>query len=140
MAHIQQAIPSPAEQRPFLVFFYKREKKTVALRALFPNNNITRHHGKEIANLRTDTTSLKSTRPLLFADNDPGARYNETLAVEGCHETRRFRINWHLDQTPAYSEIVTHLHVHLLFRFTDVLCVFAKDLGGLNATYATLLS
>ena len=110
-----------------------------ALQSIFPNNNITRRKTHGIATLHLDTTTLKATFPLLFADCTPDAECTNQIGMwDGCHETRRFRIQ-HEDHVRApLRTLIDQIQSRILFRFVDVICLFADDLGGYGKVAETV--
>ena len=133
-------LPSPETQYPTTFFFLGKRAKVIALKSIFSNNNTTRRKGHGIATLHLDTATAGSTYPVLFADCYPGADCTNQLGKwNGCHDTRRYRINQGDEELFKLKELVDKIHTRLLFNFVDVICIFAEDLGGDNATAEHLL-
>lgn len=132
---------NPSAQFPSLVFFMGSKTKDAALPKLFPRNNLRRRCVKtEAVNLRVDNSTLESARPILFADCDPTltelAHHNGSRA--DCHTHENHSIAW-IDETKKH-QLLDLLIARLFLWFTDVICIFADDVGGLEGVKALLLS
>ena len=127
-------------QYPSLLFFVGKKTKTRALRALFPENNHTRRRGHGIANLHIDSITADTEKPILFADADlEGGLVEQSGILCHCHEITRYRIDWADERDPT-KDIMNKLYARLFFAFTDVLCLFAEDCGGLDGVTERLRS
>jgi hypothetical protein len=132
---------NPSTQFPSLVFFMGNKTKDTALPKLFPDNKLRRRCvASEAVNLRVDSSTLESARPILFADCDPTlstlAHHNGSQAQ--CHTHENYSISW-IDETKKH-ELLDLLIARLFLWFTDVICVFADDVGGLDGVKVLLLS
>jgi hypothetical protein len=124
-------LPSPDTKFPTVFFFLGKRSKVLALRDIFPNNNITRRKAHGIAGLHLDTTTASSPYPLLFADCNPDAEYVNLIGRwDSCHENVRYRVNFGDGAAATSTELVDKIHAQLLLSFVDVVCFFADDLGG----------
>ncbi|KAI9727191.1 MAG: hypothetical protein M1834_008499 [Cirrosporium novae-zelandiae] len=130
---IIKGLPYPAEQHPTLIFFSGKKVKTEALQALYRDNNILRRRGHGIANLYIDQKSTSGIYPTLFADSNPDDKSVEAIHCDGCHEITQLRIPNGAEDL-NYQDLVNAIHARLFFIFTDVLCLFADDYGGLTNT------
>jgi len=129
MKQVVQEMPNPVAQYPSLIFFIGQKAKNIALRELFPYNNIKRGHRDGFANLRIDNATIQSDQPIWFADSDPLLRSTPTSAAATCHESKTYPVRW--KPSPEYS-MFDIVHARLLFLFTDVICIFADDFDGLE--------
>ena len=132
-----QAMTNPSAQYPSLLFFIGRKAKDLALRELFPHNNVRRGRQDRncIANLRLDASSISCTRPILFADSDPLSVIYRNHEIASCHRTTSYPTPWAL--TSDHSLYDT-LHARLFFPFTDVICIFADDFKDLESVRDSL--
>lgn len=114
-----------------------RKAKNVALRKLFPYNNIKKGRQNELANIRIDTTSLKSEYPILFADSDVAFKIPIKTRDTTYHERFTYRLQWQHPPKLSYSDII---HTRLFFLFTDVICIFADNFANLDDVIKRLKS
>jgi len=126
--YVVQEMTHPSTQYPSMVFFIGKKSKDIALRQIFPNNNLGRGQTQNI-NLRLDSTTFSSDFPLLLADGDPFAICPYRLGVMACHENRTFPIAW---RAPRTQSVTRALYARLVSLFSDVICIFADDFGGLH--------
>lgn len=121
---------SSTVQRPSLQFFVGGEAKNLAIRQIFPQNNIGRGYRdrNSIASLRLDTSTSNSNTPVLFGESNPlvasGLSGFPNHGIAQCHQTTCQPCCW--TSTQSLYDI---LHARLLFLFADVICIFADDLG-----------
>lgn len=125
-------LPNSDAQYPCIIFFLGKRNKVSALQNIFVNNNITRRQAHSIGNLHIDLTTCNTTYPLLFADCNPDAiSVNDLGRWNGCHETHCLRLTSHHNVSLGSNAITELVQARLLFLFTDIICLFADDLGGL---------
>ncbi|ERF68658.1 hypothetical protein EPUS_05719 [Endocarpon pusillum Z07020] len=123
-------LPRPDEQYPSLVHFVGKKSKNLALKYLFPQNNIRRGASTNgSTNLRLDTTTIGSDRPLLFCDSDPFAAASTHGGWNLCHSVVAYPLSWAPTTEYTTGEVV---EARLLFLFSDVICVFVDDFSGLD--------
>jgi len=134
---VVQEMPDPIAQSPSVVFFIGQKAKNIALRQLFPRNNIRRGRRDGFANLRIDNATLNSDRPIWFADSDPFRGVTPTCGAGTCHESVTYHIRW---THPSQHSIFDILHARLFFLFTDVICIFADDFHGLEGVAERLVA
>lgn len=123
------------KQYPSLMCFVRRGAKAQALRQVFPANNHGRRRGTGVADLRVDSVTVDTDWPVFFA----GANLNPSVEG-GSASSHCYKVTKHaIDRTDAddskgrgLSELVDRLYTRLPFLFTDVLDLFADDLGGLD--------
>ncbi|KAK3167631.1 hypothetical protein OEA41_010758 [Lepraria neglecta] len=120
---------SPDKQFPSMIFFVGRQSKDAALREIFPNNNIRRGNRDGVVNLRLDSSTFSSDTPLLFADGDPRAHIPPRLGGATCHKDRTLPLAWSATQDQS---VLHSVYARLVAIFSDVVCIFAEDLGGLD--------
>lgn len=129
-SRVIQEMTSPEYQYPSLIFFLGRKSKDVACREIFPHNNFRRGPSKGFINLRLDSTTISSDLPLLFADSDPWAAIPRRIGISTTQEALTLPIAWN---PPPKQSIKDLIYARLIFLFSDVVCIFADDLGGLEA-------
>ena len=125
----------PEAQYPSVVFFIGKRSKTDALKGLYANNNTTRWKSHGIANLHVDLDTIRSTYPTIFADCTVNAACTGHLGTwDTCHASRHYVVGEDDESNSMrLKDIVSHIHVNLLFPFTHVVCLFASDFGGNKA-------
>ncbi|KAL2808644.1 acyl transferase/acyl hydrolase/lysophospholipase [Aspergillus granulosus] len=126
---IIKELPRPSTQTPQLALFIGTRAKDIALKEIFPQNNLRRRGERENINLRLETTSLNSDAPLLFADSSPFVRNPTDRSQVICHETLAYSACW----KPEGHSLIDIVYNRLLFLFSDVVCVFADDFSSLDA-------
>ena len=130
-----QEINSPDTQFPSLVLFLGKRQMATALREVFTQNNFRKTRKESFLDLRVDTTTTTSDYPLFFADGDLDYAIPPRVEDPPCHETRVLPLEW---STPFGIHPLFLLYSRLVFPFTDVICLFAEDYGGLERL-ATIL-
>ncbi|EDN05103.1 predicted protein [Histoplasma mississippiense (nom. inval.)] len=136
LARVIGELHKPYEQYPHVIFFMGTKHKDAALRQLC-KGNYRRTNNRGAINLRADSNSLGSTYPRLYADCDPGrcTLHPAFNTPQTCHRQEIFPVRWPTSPTEPYDLVIARL----LFLFTDVICIFAEDVGGLEATRTLLL-
>lgn len=137
MKQVIREMPNPIAQYPSLIFFIGQKAKNIALRELFPYNNIKRGHRDGFANLRIDNATIRSDRPIWFADSDPLLRITPSSAAATCHESSTYPARWVPSSEYSTFDVV---HARLFFLFTDVICIFADDFNGLESIAERLVA
>ncbi|KAL8788264.1 MAG: hypothetical protein Q9213_001784 [Squamulea squamosa] len=118
-------LDDPSVQRPSIAFFVGSKAKDVALRELFPWNNLKRGRREGIASLRAETLSLHSSNPIFFAESDPLKEHVVQPYNSHCHEVLSSTLEW--ANFNESKELFNIIHARLLFLFVNVLCIFADD-------------
>ena len=134
-AQVTQQLHDPSAQFPGLVFFMGRRRKNVALRQLY-RGSLGRHSTGQNINLRLNNDTARCKNPTIFADCDPNQRpsFPTLNAPKLCHPTKSYPISW----SENGQDIFDVIFARLLFLFTDVLCIFAEDVGGLRGVNSLL--
>jgi Patatin-like phospholipase len=132
-------LTTPSEKSPYLAFFLGRKKKDAALCQVFRHNDLERQRrAPGSIRLDVDNGSLKSKHPILFADADPNLQViPHDLCRSSCHPHRVTSLPWAAAVPHLVQDIVLN---RLLFLFTDVICLFADDVGGLAGVKTLLTS
>ena len=125
---------SSTVQRPSFQFFIGGDAKNLAIRQIFPQNNIGRGYRdrNSIASLHLDTSTSNSNTPVLFGESNPLVTsglsgFQQYHGIAQCHQTTCQPCCW--TSTQSLYDI---LHTRLLFPFADVICIFADNLGNVN--------
>ena len=123
---------NPEFQFPSLLFFLGRKTKDQAIRQLFTHNKIGKKRHDGFATLRGDNSTLGADYPILFADTDHHISTETVVQQENprCHEISLHPIHWLLS---SRHKLHTVIYTRLFFLFTDVVCIFADNVGGLNS-------
>ncbi|KAL8912017.1 MAG: hypothetical protein Q9171_002930 [Xanthocarpia ochracea] len=139
LQRINQDLAHPHTQYPSVVFFVGQKARDVAVRQLFPWNNLQRSSKQAgLATLRAETISLQSDFPLFFAESNPFMTATTPLENDQlCHEVRPYPLLW---PDEAVDNLYNLTHARLLFLFTDVLCVFADDFLDMDSMLHQLRS
>ena len=136
---IIESLKHPSDQFPSTIFFVGKQRKISTLQHIFVKNNLPQRQARGIANLHLDQTDLDTDYPLLFADCNPDTVPTKELGRwNGCHETNRFPLGSPECVSASARELAELVCCRLLFLFTDVICLFADDLGGLSRTFLRL--
>ncbi|EDN03778.1 predicted protein [Histoplasma mississippiense (nom. inval.)] len=90
-----------------------------------------------VVNLQADNISLQSTYPRIFADCDPTCRaaIHTPSSSQLCHRHESVPVQWPHSSFDPFHLILARL----LFLFCDVVCIFADDVGGLEAVRSLLM-
>ncbi|KFY32432.1 hypothetical protein V493_00208 [Pseudogymnoascus sp. VKM F-4281 (FW-2241)] len=140
--NIANALPSPAAQYPSIVLFIGKTLKSKVLRALYPQNEVSTCRKFGIANICIDSTTADEEHPVLLAESVPDYPQAKPRGKQTCHDTSNHHVSWPSDERngPQRQQFIHHVHARLLSLFTDVLCLFAQDYGGLDAVAETLIT
>lgn len=135
LKRIVDFLEHPEAQYPSVVLFVGKRSKTDALKGLYANNNTTRRRSHGIANLHVDLDTTKSAYPTIFADCTLNAECTGPVgAWNTCHASHHYVVSEDGESNGMrQKDIVSHIHVNLLFPFTHVVCLFASDFGGNKA-------
>jgi hypothetical protein len=140
LAQLAGQLDCKDSQTPTIVLFLGKRAKDDALGQLFPDDHChrRRRHGSSV-NLRLDRSSTRSAHPIMFADCDPSLRARVEWDEHPNAATRQyFPLAW--QSRMATSQLLDDILPRLLFAFTDVICLFADDCGGLLGALSLLLS
>lgn len=131
LARILPELKDARQQEPNLLFFIGRKAKEVALRELFPWNNVRKGHRDGIASLRIDNTTVDSQNPVLFAESDPFAPFmSRPTNLPARHRMKTLPLRWNCDMSGSFYDLI---HARLFCLFAEVLCFFADDFENLTA-------
>ncbi|KAK5163302.1 hypothetical protein LTR04_002627 [Oleoguttula sp. CCFEE 6159] len=119
----------PTSQTPSLLFFLGKKAKDVALRELFPRNNLKRNRANGFASVRLDTASISCNNPIIFADGAIDGTILPRQASSTCHENITHPIQW---QSPNTRMIVDVVFARVILPFCSVLTLFADDFDNID--------
>ncbi|OCT52721.1 hypothetical protein CLCR_10470 [Cladophialophora carrionii] len=135
LQRLANQLPNKTAQAPSIALLLGRETKDQILRDVLPKGVLQKKASTQTTtlNLHADTASLNSQYPIYYAELDP---LEHTCDIElgnktGCHVQQHFQVSWPPESQKALLDAVIS---RLLFLFTDVVCLFADDLGGFEAT------
>ncbi|KAL4862021.1 hypothetical protein BDV12DRAFT_179441 [Aspergillus spectabilis] len=128
LTSIREQLISPQTQSPGLVLLLGCRQKDEALRHIFSaKKSPTREKG---VRLHLDGNTGFGDHPVLVADCDPHLTPGMTESWKPDYEEVPF------DQEDQH--MLDTILARLLFLFVDVICIFAEDMGGLDAVHASL--
>lgn len=133
---IVNSFPRPSEQFPSLIVYLGRRAKDSALKTLYQHNNLKRYkQPRDAISLHVDNTSIEQENPCLFVIGDPNVSSSESSHLRGgvvqqpCHFTKTFALPWADTTSPRTQDMILS---QVVFVHTDVICIFAEDVGGLD--------
>ncbi|PYH40086.1 uncharacterized protein BP01DRAFT_233530 [Aspergillus saccharolyticus JOP 1030-1] len=129
--HISQQLASPQTQLPSMIVFLGNKHKDTALRALFPDNTILSR--QPYLQLDVDSRTTFAEHPMLFSHFDLNLELrNVRCDFDNCEN---IQFSPHIVGRYRGFDILLN---RTIFLFTDVICIFADDIGGLDAVRALL--
>ncbi|KFY11829.1 hypothetical protein V491_07045 [Pseudogymnoascus sp. VKM F-3775] len=114
--------------------------KSKALRSLYPQSAISTCRKFGIVNICIDSTTENEEHPVLLAESVPNYAQAKSRGKQTCHEASNHPVAWPSLEIPRRQEFIDHVQARLLSLFTDVICLFAQDYGGLDAVAETLIT
>ena len=123
--------------RPSVICFVGRKHKSIALRELFPHNNIRRSHQSDFVNVHLDSSFPSADLPLLIFDSAVPPVIPSRISEESCHGSEAIDVSW---QVPVDRPVADYIYARLIFLFSDVICIFADDFGGLEGVAQHLVA
>ena len=71
---------------------------------------------------------------ILIADSSPEYTHSYSRVKDVCHETITHHVSWPDSENGLLTQedLINYVHARLLLLFTDVLCIFVQDCGGIN--------
>ncbi|KAI2884981.1 hypothetical protein CBS63078_11296 [Aspergillus niger] len=137
MNEIVQDMSHPATQYPSLISFVGNHNRMLALRSLFPHNNVLRRSSAGVIRLHLSITTAHTEYPIWFAES----RLQDLPVVGECSkalwkdDVHRYSI----DRTRFPTTDVTgSLLTRLVFPWMHVVCFFVDGLAGLERTKSLL--
>ncbi|KAH8430231.1 uncharacterized protein LDX57_007900 [Aspergillus melleus] len=130
---IVQDMSHPATQYPSVLSFLGNDSRVAALRALFPQNNVTRRGPAGLVRLHLSTTTANTEHPVWFTESSftrPPTIDGSTIAPSA-DRSRRYPVRQGRFETPC--DIKDHLLTRLVFPWTHVACFFADGENELKA-------
>lgn len=81
-----------------------------------------------LSSIFSDKSQFEDDYPVFFADYRLGGTIPEGRPIK-CHEMKSVHNTWPLKQPDIHDAVLTRL----LFPFSSLVCLFAEDLGGVDA-------
>jgi hypothetical protein len=125
---------SPSSQRPSVQLFVGGPTKLQALRALNPQNNITRQSNVGFARLHQHSVASPYSVLVIESGLSPGPQ--EAWSRQKQDTTQRHHVQGSHSRT--YQEIRDLLYREFLFPSAHVVCLFAADFGGIGQLKSAL--
>ncbi|KFY34346.1 hypothetical protein V495_08169, partial [Pseudogymnoascus sp. VKM F-4514 (FW-929)] len=138
--NITKCLPRPFTQYPSVVLFIGNRMKSKALRSLYPQSAISTCRKFGIVNICIDSTTENEEHPVLLAESVPDYAQAKSRGKQTCHEASNYPVPWPGLEIPRRQEFIDHVQARLLSLFTDVICLFAQDYGGLDAVAERLIT
>lgn len=121
------SLPNPSQQKPLVISCLGGRQKTFALQQLFPANDFkSRDRRPSLCKAYSDALTAHLPNPVFFLDIDP----ESDLPTQDIHAHCHLFETYHLRDKCANAPIDAVLLKQLVLPFTDVLCIFAEDVGG----------
>ncbi|OJZ88821.1 hypothetical protein ASPFODRAFT_554605 [Aspergillus luchuensis CBS 106.47] len=136
MNEIVQDMSHPATQYLSLIFFVGNHNRMLALRSLFPHNNVLRRSSAGAIRLHLSITTAHNEYPICFAES----RLQDLPAVGECSkalwkdDVHRYSI----DGTRFPTDLKGSLLTRLVFPWMHVVCFFVDGLAELERTKSLL--
>ena len=127
---IRDQLVTPHAQFPGLALMIGNSRKNEALRYLFAANRTTSR--RACIKLGLDNRTIYGDHPLFFAECD---LHLAPLETDQPNQYTEIPMPW---AAPTDDCILDVLIARSLLLFVDVVCIFAEDVGGLEAVQATL--
>lgn len=139
---IRDALPDPEVQKPVVVFFLGKLKKSATINSILAQAESTKRRPHGIANLYTDQNTAVSKHPLIVADCTIGASTSFPADLwKGCHTHQQIVVSHHGDKVSVTKHTaVSELFARLLFPLAHIVCLVAIDFGGNAACGAYVAS
>ncbi|BCR99929.1 patatin-like phospholipase family protein [Aspergillus luchuensis] len=137
MNEIVQYMSHPATQYPSLISFVGNHNRMLALRSLFPHNNVLRRSSAGVIRLHLSITTAHTEYPIWFAES----RLQDLRVVGECSKppgkdgVHRYSVN--RTQFPT-TDVTGSLLTRLVFPWMHVVCFFVDGLAGLERTKSLL--
>lgn len=132
MRQILDAMDCPHRQYPSVPLFMGQATKAQALRSLYPYHNIGRHGKVGFARLHLSSTA--ASYPIIVIESS----HTRNSKAEPSRREAACRYHIQNSHSRSYQDIQDLLYRHSLLYLTDVLCLFAADLGGCSGVQALL--
>ncbi|KAF9890703.1 hypothetical protein FE257_005569 [Aspergillus nanangensis] len=132
MDDIVQSMTHPATQYPSVCSFLGNASRLSALRALFPQNNVTRRGPAGLVRLHLSTTTASTEHPVWFAE----ASFAHPPTLDGpfmtpsANRPRQYPVQQ--GQWETAIDIRDHILTRLVFPWTHVACFFVDGESELN--------
>ena len=116
---------------PRILLLIGKGAKRQAIKQIFPDSG-SPTEDKTLSCIHGDRQTANSKEPIFFVDSELDIPVPLKPTAPKCHDTKSFRAEWE----PEGREVSHIILSRLLFPFVDTVCVFADDIGGLEAVEA----
>ncbi|KFY69541.1 hypothetical protein V496_00161 [Pseudogymnoascus sp. VKM F-4515 (FW-2607)] len=143
LRYIAESLPRASKQYPSTLLFIGKASKSAALRCIYRGSRISSYRNRGVANISLDPKTANDSYPVFIANASPdGVTAIDSLGTAKCHETTCQLLDWSrsFDAPPQLQNIKDLIHARLLLMFTDVICIFADDCGGLDGVMTKLIT
>ena len=114
-----------ANQWPTLLLFLGRKAKQIALKEIYPCNNIRKGVNEGLITLRSETTSIHTKYSIFFVESDSST---SIIPCSESHEYYHDISSTFLQRIKSiFNDLFDIVHARLFSLFIDVLCIFAND-------------
>lgn len=135
--HLISELPDPDRQRPQIVACVGSAWKRRALNHFFPGHDGAHKPPLDgLADLYRDSSRSHLNHPILFADCTLDGSLQVKARVGAGQSRGQYSDAW-ASPPPALTHTIL---TRLIFPFSDVICIFADDFGGLTPVLASLVS
>ena len=117
-----------------MVLFLGSRSKDIALTSLYKLQGGRRLIGTGQNSIHIDPATMGTDCPIFIAQSTPLAPEFALAKQNACHETSSHTVRW----TSNKQELWLAVHCRYLFLFSDVICLFANDFGGVQETVKML--
>jgi hypothetical protein len=137
--NIVQGMSHPNSQYPCFVYFAGNGRRTKALQALFPRNNITRKGPAGLIRAHLSTATAHTENPIIFAESNlfSQAGVGDTSFHRWSGEThRRYPIS--IGGSQPLAELQHEVIRQKVLPWTQVLCLFVDKLSEMRTVQQLL--
>ena len=133
LGRLVRELGRPAQQYPQIVLCIGKEEKRKLIAQILLDQSVTRSSSKGtlspngLSGIFSDKSQVDVDRPMFFANCHLDGTIPDSRQFK-CHETKSSHNAWPLSCRRVYDSILTSL----LFPFSNLVCLFAEDLGGVD--------
>ena len=129
-------LDDPSNQWPTFLLFVGRKAKQIALKEIYPYNNVRKGVNEGIVTLRSEKTSIHTKYPIFFAESDPFTPITPRSEFHAyCHDVSSTPLQWTKSISNDLFDIV---YARLFGLFIDVLNIFADDFKDFDSVIRKL--
>jgi hypothetical protein len=124
LRHVVSKLLNPGHQYPMLSIFISQREKDITLQVLFPHNNIHQSRSTSGISLQADILTAETKAPVLFTNGDLIAPASYAHYLTNPPGTTDHSVAW---GSLSAQKALRIIYSHLLFTFTDLVCIFSDD-------------